>query len=328
MSIFDKYDLSDVCEDFTIPTRPVSGNVLVVGSSGSGKSTILKSWGMVDFKYDQNIPIIDLFVSELEGESSLISAGLRSVPCWLRSLSSVSNGERHRAEIALNISYGRLVIDEFTSLVDRNTARSLCVSINKANLNGLTLATCHRDVSEWLDFDHIYDTDAQQWLDRGLLRRSREVKLSIEACDTKKIWRIFQKHHYLSGKINPSASCWMALIGGEVVAMSSVIAFPNGNWKNGWREHRTVVLPEFQGMGIGSALSDAVADYIISTGARYFSKTSHPAFGYHRNNSDKWRATSKNGKKRKDYTLGRSTKEDGHKLKHANRACFSHEYIG
>lgn len=329
MSIFDKYDLIDVDESFPTPEMPDGRVILVVGGSGTGKTTIMKSWGMQSAELDVNKPIYQLFKTEQEAENFLISAGLRSVPAWKRSLSQVSNGERHRAEIAVMLSRGIKFIDEFTSVVDRCTARALCHSINNnASDKQIVLATCHKDVLQWIDFDHAYDTDSKSWIDRGLVRRETTIELSIEPCDTKKVWEIFKKHHYLSGKINKSANSWIATINGKPVAMTSVIAFPSGNWADGWREHRTVVLPEFQGMGIGSALSDAVAQHIVSTGARYFSKTSHPAFGRHRNGSAKWKATSKNMVVRNDYKLGRSTKEDGHKLQHAHRVCYSHEFVG
>ena len=323
MSIFDKYDLVDIDEPIHIPVKPELGLTVIVGASGTGKTTILKAWGMVAEDLDQNTPIIDLFISEDIGEKYLIKSGLRTVPAWRRSLSEVSNGERHRAEIAVLLSKGSVFIDEFTSLVDRTTARALCNSMS----GDLILATCHRDVLSWLDADNIYDADSCQWLDRGSLRRESEFNVSISPCDPEEIWSIFKKHHYLSGKINKACNSWVAIHKGKPVGMVSVLSFPSGNWKNGWREHRTVVLPEFQGMGIGSAISNAVADHIVSTGARYFSKTSHPALGEHRNKSDKWKATSKNGVKRKDYTLSRSTKEDGHKMQHAHRVCYSHEYI-
>ena len=50
--------------------------------------------------------------------------------------------------------------------------------------------------------------------------------------------------------------------------------------------------------------------------------------GGYRNASTLWRATSKNGKARKDYKTGKKTKESGHSFKHIDRVCFSHEYMG
>jgi hypothetical protein len=56
-----------------------------------------------------------------------------------------------------------------------------------------------------------------------------------------------------------------------------------------WREHRTVCLPDFQGVGIGNALSEFVASLFVATGKRYCSRTSHPAMIRHRANSRLWR---------------------------------------
>jgi hypothetical protein len=327
MSIFDKYDLLDVQEGVEAPVKPSKGLTLLVGSSGTGKTKILREWGMKPLTRSSSTPIYKLFPSEETAEHFLIAAGLRSIPTWKRSLTEVSNGERHRAEVALSLAYGELYIDEFTSLVDRDTAKALCYSLNKLNLKDLTLATCHKDVLQWLDCDNIYDTDLNQWVDRGSLRRDNTLKFTIQPCCPQKVWEVFKRHHYLSGKINKSANCWVAMYNGKPIAMTSVIAFPNANWKDGWRGHRTVVLPEFQGMGIGSKLSDTVAHHIVESGGRFFSKTSHPAFGEHRNKSPNWKPTSKNGKARADYKSGRKSKEDGHKQLHANRVCYSHEYI-
>jgi GNAT superfamily N-acetyltransferase len=112
------------------------------------------------------------------------------------------------------------------------------------------------------------------------------------------------------------------------VGFASAIAYPSGSVKNAWRGHRTVVLPDFQGFGMGVKISDAVAEMFHSNGCRYFSKTAHPRMGQYREASPLWKATSKNKKARNDYNAKRNTKENGHKMKHAGRMCFSHEYIG
>lgn len=122
----------------------------------------------------------------------------------------------------------------------------------------------------------------------------------------------------------------MATWDGVVVGFSSALAFPNRNFTNAWRGHRTVVLPEFQGLGIGARISDATAHMFVSNGCRYFSKTAHPVLGEYRERSDSWKPTTKNKKVRKDYvsTLesNKDMKESKHMLKHVNRLCYSHEY--
>ena len=96
-------------------------------------------------------------------------------------------------------------------------------------------------------------------------------------------------------------------------------------------------MPEFQGMGIGTAFSDAIAEMYVSKGMRYFSKTAHPSFGEHREKSPLWRATSTNRKSRKssyllkDGTIRSMPGYGGNAqiaLRDADRVCYSHEYIG
>lgn len=327
MSIFDKYDLLDVNEELEIPLKPESGITALIGSSGSGKTTILKDWGMVQPEYCEETPIYKLFNCEEDAEKYLLMFGLRTIPAWRRSLTQLSNGERQRAVFALNYSNDVLFCDEFTSLVDRDTALALCNSINKAKPENLIVASCHKDIADFLYCDQIYDCDKRKW--RSLRPVGVHTKtLDFRQVETKEAWRIFGKHHYLSGKVNTSATTYAAFINGKPVAMCAFIAFPSGSFKNAWRGHRTIVLPEFQGMGIGNALSDWVARKISENGGRYFSKTAHPAMGEHRERSKKWRPTSKNKVIRNDYKSKRKTKEDGHKMKHAHRVCYSHEYIG
>lgn len=136
---------------------------------------------------------------------------------------------------------------------------------------------------------------------------------------------MFKDHHYLTGDLNKASRCFIGVWNGKIVAFGSTMTMPSGTLKNAWRAHRTVVLPDYQGMGIGVAFSDAIAQIHIDDGLRYFSRTAHPRFGMHRENSILWKGTSKNKKLRTDIT---------HKNIFNNhyadnkRICFSHEYIG
>lgn len=136
---------------------------------------------------------------------------------------------------------------------------------------------------------------------------------------------MFKDHHYLSSDINKASRCFVAIWNNKIIGFSSSMALPNGNFKNGWRGHRSVILPDFQGMGIGVALSDAIAQLHIDDGLRYFSRTSHPRFGFHREYSPLWKPTSKNRKLRTDVT--HKNLFNSHYVDN-KRICFSHEYIG
>ena len=140
-------------------------------------------------------------------------------------------------------------------------------------------------------------------------------------------WNIFKKHHYLTGEINKGARCWVAYLWGVPVAFNSVLAMPSGSLKMAWREHRLVVLSDYQGMGIGNAMSECVGEILLSEGKRFFSKTAN--LGESRGQRKQWKPTSKNKKARKDHVKStRSNYNNMVNTKLSLRVCYSHEYIG
>ena len=245
--------------------------------------------------------------------------------------------------MALCLDQGINAIDEFTSVVDRDTAKSLALSIRKyydrrGTTDPLYIASCHRDIVEWLDPDYIYDTDLCVLENRrSLLRLGRQplgFTLTIRSTGPQ-YWDMFKKYHYLDTNMSRSGHYYVGLIGDKPVAFHAVLHSTNRDIHSYWRGHRTVVLPEFQGMGIGTAFSDAIAEFYVSQGFRYFSKTAHPSFGEHRQKSPLWRATSTNLKSRLGSYLnkdGTTRKMPGYggttTARDAGRVCYSHEYIG
>jgi hypothetical protein len=108
-------------------------------------------------------------------------------------------------------------------------------------------------------------------------------------------WPYFAKHHYMSGDYNGHGAI-VGVMNGELAAFTSHIAYPSPIPQPCKREHRTVVLPDFQGFGLGPQVSQVMGVYLLSQGFRYFCKTSHHRLGEHRNRSPLWKATSWNGK--------------------------------
>jgi len=339
-----KYDIKDYKESpVTIPDLPTDGIVLIIGTSGSGKSTILRSLGeRTQPKVEFYNSVIENFSTAERGEELLLACGLRSIPTWFRTPSTLSNGEHHRFEMALSLDQGLSTIDEFTSVVDRDTAKGLALSIRRyydqrGTTEPLYIASCHRDIIDWLDPEWVYDTDLQKLDNRRVLHRlgrRPEITLTIRSTGPQ-YWDMFKKYHYLDTKMSRSGHYYVGLIGDKPVAFHAVLHSTNRDIHSYWRGHRTVVLPEFQGMGIGTAFSDAIAEFYVGQGLRYFSKTAHPSFGEHRQKSPLWRATSTNLKSRlgsyllKDGSIrampgygGTTTARD------AGRICYSHEYIG
>ena len=311
----------------TIPDfTPRPGVTLIVGPSGSGKTTVLGQIGLEDaHEWDQSKAIVSQLGEPGEAIERLMAVGLNSVPAWMRPYHLLSNGEQFRARLARSVHDGA-VIDEFTSVVDRPSAKAAARALGRlARARGwsLTLATVHQDIIPWLNPDGVFDMRYGWKLPTW---RPAQVEFTVERT-SKDAWPLFAPHHYLSSDLLPSARCFIAKWEGETVGFASAISMPNGYIKGAWREHRTVVLPDFQGLGIGVRLSDAVARLFLADGHRYFSRTAHPRMGMYRESSPSWRPTSKNRRRRDDYSDAAQGRFRGYFV-NTNRTCWSHEFIG
>ena len=104
----------------------------------------------------------------------------------------------------------------------------------------------------------------------------------------RRAWKLFKQHHYLSGDIHRAAACFVGFVQDRPAAFVAVLSFPHPVRPSS-REHRAVCLPDFQGVGIGNAMSEFVASLYAATGKPYSSTTSHPAMIRHRAKSKLWR---------------------------------------
>ena len=66
------------------------------------------------------------------------------------------------------------------------------------------------------------------------------------------------------------------------------------------RMTRLVVLPDFQGLGLGVEILDFMGGICCANGFKFYIKTVNPRMGYHLEHSDKWKPTPHNGKLRKE----------------------------
>lgn len=270
---------------------------LIVGPSGCGKTTIARELFKKEltdgFKWFQKKSIIDAFPKEMgikEITGLLSSVGFSSPPSWLRPFHVLSNGEQFRVTIARALAEQPtlVVIDEFTSVVDRTVAQISSSAIAKSvrkRQQKFVAVTCHYDIINWLDPDWIYQPaiDEFQWR----CERQSRLPISLKIINVhRSAWRLFRKHHYLDSTIQNAANCFMALVDGRPVAFTAVTHFPHKKSPS-FREHRTVCLPDFQGVGIGNAMSEYVASLYVCKKA-YTSVTGHPAMIRHRAKSKLW----------------------------------------
>lgn len=134
---------------------------LIVGPSGSGKSTIaqelFKDNYDIKLKWDAK-SIIDDFDESLSIEDitkACSSVGFNTITSWLKPYNVLSTGERFRVDIARRMLEldNPIVIDEFTSVVDRQVAKIGCHAIQKyirRTDKQLIAISCHYDIIDWL----------------------------------------------------------------------------------------------------------------------------------------------------------------------------------
>jgi GNAT superfamily N-acetyltransferase len=292
---------------------------VIVGPSGSGKTTIAHH-AFGEALYAGHPWPADRAVIDCLGErpikeitQTLTAVGFSSPPAWIKPYHVLSNGEKFRCDLAQALLSGRelVVFDEFTSVVDRTVAqigsaavaraiRSRPLSVVSCPLPGtcneprttddgrrrFIAVTCHYDVLPWLEPDWVLDM-ATATLDRRCLRRP-PIELEIFRCGHE-AWRLFAPHHYLSGELNRSAHCYLATWREEPAAFCGLLN--QVGHKGTWRISRIVVLPDYQGIGIGGRLCAAVGEAYHCEGQRVTITTSHPAMVGHLRRSSLWRVS-------------------------------------
>lgn len=315
---------------------------LIVGPSGCGKSTIARKLfgdSMVgEYSWPPDKSILDAFpkgmpIREIVG--ILSSVGFNSPPSWLRPFQHLSNGEQFRVTMARAMAEaeGLFVADEFTSVVDRTVAKTASSAIEKAVRRSgrqFIAVTCHEDIEEWLNPDWVFRPAEERFAWRCLRRRP---EINLKVCRVHwSAWELFRQHHYLSGNIHRGATCFCAFWNDTPVGF---VAWQShfGRHKDRrrlMRVHRTVVLPDYQGVGVGRAQVDYLASMYVGLGMRASITTSHPAEISSRKRSSDWRMRiAPGGVGRLDGNRGRSRRAaELASTRSVDRLAASFEYCG
>lgn len=327
---------------------------VVVGASGSGKTSIGKVIFGNNKIYDytqgwsNDKPIIDDIApngdfNEVTG--ALASVGLGDVPAWLRPFRVLSNGEQFRAGLARLICEkpSEVVIDEFTSVIDRQIARIGSQAFQKAwrrsNPKGkVVLLTPHYDILDWVQPDWVIDTKTKTF-DRGTVRQRPKIDLEIFKTNSS-YWKFFKPHYYLDLPMPPASEYFVGVVDGELACHLAVSPLFTAN---GYRATRLVTMPEWQGAGVGFRFLNWVAQYHLDGKGRRnkklvtFFHTSHPQLCAALRRSDKWVQTSGSmyggNKARSAQSILKSRKKQGKKVMSTGygghfRAVQGFKYIG
>jgi ABC-type lipoprotein export system ATPase subunit/predicted acetyltransferase len=314
---------------------------VIYGGSGTGKTTLLKQFGNLEtIRFDSEKALISNFdwLEPKEATSLLSAIGLSSVPTWLRPFHTLSNGKQYRAELAYKIGKANendvVLIDEYTSVVDRDVAKSMSFALQKyirRYNKKIVLASCHFDIMEWLLPDWTYSPLKGRVERHECLRRSRPtINLSIFRCRYE-TWNIFKQHHYMSEDLNKASKCFVCLLNDKPVGFIAILPFPHGNIQNGYRISRIVILPDYQGLSIGFAIIDYFGSLYKADNKTLYIKTSNPAlFAVMDKNQDKWKLTNQIKKEQLNshWMLKQQTSDKGGMLKLRNAITKSFKYIG
>lgn len=280
---------------------------LIIGASGSGKTTLAKEiFGQNCFEssLDPERPVIEQFPNEMDYEScasALSGIGLNSVPCWIRPVKTLSNGQRSRAEAALLMINQKevSVIDEWTSVVDRNVAKAMSYCVQKyarKQNKKIVLLSCHYDVLEWLNPDWVIDCNLQSYTDRRSLwrdfKRSEQLQFDIKWA-SRKSWQYFSKYHYLSENLPGGDIKIFGLFNGpnQIGFQCYANYVPHSDKKAPKIMHmnRTVIHPDYTGLSLGIRLIDETAKIMKKMGHRVMAKYSSIPVFISMSRSKSWR---------------------------------------
>ncbi len=283
------------------------------GPSGSGKSTAMRTLAQQLQARDQRVIVhadtiapgvrlIDILGPEVSPEQTLrhlASFGLAEPALMARTIKELSEGQRHRAQLARTFFDARrthtkwVLIDEFAAVLDRVTALGLAATIaRETRAAGIRLvcAAAHDDLSATLRPDLLvaFGLDDSWRVATSPDESSPGLKITIEPGDQADMDALLP-HHYIAGKPATRVGFLRAidnthsnLAGVLVVSMPTL----NGAWREqAWpgryagRDRRAaarrintelrcisrvIIDPRYRGLGIATRLVRTYLDSPLS----------------------------------------------------------------
>ena len=148
-----------------------------------------------------------------------------------------------------------------------------------------------------------------------------QIKLDVCKCG-RGMWKMFRQYHYLNGKLGAGVRCYCATYEGRPVGFIAVMHVHMKT--NFFRVSRLVVLPDFQGVGVGKRLLNFIAElYTSQLDVPFYLMTSNPQLV--RGNLEGWyvRRFGHASAGRNDSTINREMRSSNAK----GRLTVSLQYI-
>lgn len=287
--------------DFPLDDEPWNVG-LVVGPSGSGKTTVMRHvWGEPPALKWGGASVVDDFDSKLSMElisSTCGAVGFNTIPAWMRPFRVLSNGEQFRVDLARRLSElaDPIVVDEFTSVVDRQVAQIGSHAVQKlVRRQGRKFVAvgCHYDVIDWLQPDWILDM-ATRTFTRRLLQRRPALECTIGRIPHA-AWRLFAPYHYMSADLHAAAKCFGLWVGDRLAAFTGILHMPHPKVRDIKRCSRLVTLPDWQGLGLAMILIDLVGAAHKTVGQRLRTYPAHSALVRSFDKSKNWQMEKRPG---------------------------------
>lgn len=275
---------------------------LIVGPSGSGKSTLARTLFGDTAQLDWSaLSVVDDFADTLNMDDIAgvcQAVGFNTIPAWLRPYDVLSTGEKFRVDLARRLIEldDPIVVDEFTSVVDRQVAQIGSHAVQKyvrRHDRRFVAVSCHYDVIEWLQPDWVFEpaTMTLEW--RSVQPRPQlDVTLARVSFD---FWQLFAPFHYLTATLNRTARCFVLFVGDRPAAFAGVLRRPHPKSKNIMGISRVVTLPDWQGLGLAFVLIDRLGAVYGDVGERVRIYPAHSAFVRALDRSSSWAMTKRPG---------------------------------
>jgi ABC-type lipoprotein export system ATPase subunit len=286
-------------DNVNIRIRPTDV-VLITGDSGSGKSALLKAIksdlgteaaDTKDIAINPDQPIIEtLGKNTTEAIELLSQVGLNDAFIFLRPYSQLSDGQKHRYQTARLIASGKpfWLIDEFTSTLDRDTAKILAFNLQKAarkHGKAVIAATTHRDIFRDLAPNvHIHKRYGKEvtvhYYPKAKVAQCSLTKQMTIAAGTTAHYKALSEFHYRAGRTPPPRKIFVLkrrneLCGAIVYCYPPPMSFGRKQvWKGDMKQlqhdnsiiSRIVIHPKYRSIGLGEKL---VRDTLLFAGTPY-----------------------------------------------------------